>query len=189
MKYFIKINDMKYYITTDTHLGHLDKMVEYCGRPYDYEQKIHMSLSTIKEGNVLIHLGDVCIGNDSLHNRVITNHPGIRHILVRGNHDNKSDNWYYEHGWDFVCDTFSLKKYGKNIIFSHQPQPIGDFDLNIHGHFHNALPRLLKGDWKADGEKERNEQDLLNLTTDKHKLLSLEETDYQPVELHKFINS
>ena len=179
---------MKYWLTTDTHFGHTDKMVEYCGRPKDYEDKIFNGLELLGDEDVLIHLGDICIGDDEKWSEQIYNECMLgQMILVRGNHDNKSDSWYYEHGWSFVCDTFSLKKYGLNILFSHTPQPIGDFDLNIHGHFHNALPRLLKGDWKADGEKERNEQDLINLTTDKHKLLALEYTDYKPVELQKFL--
>jgi hypothetical protein len=62
----------------------------------------------------------------------------------------------------------------------------GSFDLNIHGHFHNTLHRLREGKYVVDREKERNEVDLSNLTP-RHKLLSIEETNYHPVSLDEFI--
>ena len=177
---------MRYWLITDTHYGH-DKMVEYCGRPANFEKQITVNWKKmVKPEDVIIHLGDVCIGSDPLYNHGITWLPG-RKILVRGNHDKKSIAWYFNAGWDFVCDSFSMEFAGKNILFSHQPKEIGKFDLNIHGHFHNQLPRLLRGEWVVSGEKERNHYDLAILT-DKHLNLSIEETNYQPVLLESFIS-
>jgi len=180
---------MKVYLITDTHFNH-DKMVEYCGRPKDFEDLIYKSLKSLPADCILIHLGDICIGNDDVVHRHINQATGatIKKILVKGNHDRKSNNWYLEHGWDFVCDKFEDTYFGKKIMFSHVPTvDDGEFDINIHGHFHNTLHRLLEGKFVVDGEKERNERDLRVLTP-KHKLLAIEYTDYKPVLLEDFIN-
>jgi len=44
----------------------------------------------------------------------------------------------------------------------------------------------LEGRYVIEGEKERNEIDLANLTP-KHKLLAIENTNYQPVLLKSFL--
>ena len=176
---------MKIWITTDTHFGH-DKMQEYCGRPDGFEYLILKYQSYLSFGDLLIHLGDFCIGNDkNWHDKFMARTPSKK-ILIRGNHDRKSDSWYLNNGWDFVCEQFRNTYFGKDILFSHCPKPDIGYDINIHGHFHNQLPRLLKGEWAVDDEEKRNHYDLKALNP-KSKLLALEETNYQPVNLEKFI--
>jgi len=178
---------MKIYLTTDTHFSH-DKMVEYCGRQNNFNELIWKGFNVITDKDILIHLGDFCIGNDVENHRHLSDLLKCKKILVKGNHDRKSDNWYLEHGWDFVCYKFQNNFFGKRILFSHIPsKDDGEFDINIHGHFHNNLHRLLEGKFVVDGEKERNQEDLLKLTN-KHKLLAIENTNYKPVLLEKFIN-
>lgn len=178
---------MNYYLTTDTHFNHT-KMIEYCNRPENFEGIILENiLKVVKDDDVLIHLGDICIGKDE-ENHIFIQSLKCKKILVKGNHDNKSNQWYLEHGWDFVCDKFYMKFEGKIICFSHTPQKDnGDFDINIHGHFHNQLPRLLKRKWVVDGEEERNKYDL-SVLTKKHLLLSLEDVKYLCMDLHNCIN-
>lgn len=136
---------MKYYITTDTHFGH-NMLVENKHRDYGYEEIILNNIEKIK-GDVFIHLGDICIGNDLFWNKrfiEIVKKNFKKVILVRGNHDNKSYNWYYNLGWDFVCETMRLRFHGKEILFSHLPILIEDskytlyhkVDYNLHGHMH-----------------------------------------------------
>ena len=149
-------------------------LIENEYRPKDFQHKIYMGLQNINKNDVLIHLGDICIGDDSPNNLFLTSSVDCKKILVRGNHDNKSDSWYYEHGWDFVCDLFVLKKFGKRIVFSHEPIPQHGADLNIHGHWHDNDHRI--------------EPDFYHWYGDKHRLLALEHTNYKPVELHKFLN-
>ena len=79
-------------------------------------------ISDISENDLLIHLGDICIGNNDFIHEVISD-LGCRKVLVKGNHDSKSWSWYMEHGWDFVCDAFRLEYCGRIIMFSHVPQP------------------------------------------------------------------
>ena len=137
---------MKYYLITDTHFGH-EMLVRNKHREIGYEDKILNNLRK-KSGDVLIHLGDICIGKDEeWHLRLMDATSGFkRKILVRGNHDNKSYSWYYDHGWDFVCETMRMRFRGKEIVFSHMPiiaenietQPYLKVDKNIHGHSHGA---------------------------------------------------
>jgi len=162
-------------------------MTEYCGRPDNFEDIIKAELSNVvTRDDILIHLGDICIGRDKEKNTWFGTLP-CHKILVRGNHDKKSNRWYLVHGWDFVCEAFSDRLYDKNILFSHHPKNVDGYDLNIHGHFHNSLPRLLRGEFVVDGEEECNRQDLHRLTEDKHKLIALENTDYRPVDLEKLL--
>lgn len=179
-------NNIKIWIITDTHFGHA-AMVPYCGRPIDFGEKILKNLNVVGPDDILIHLGDFCIGNDLIWHQMFMERVKGKKWLVRGNHDHKSNSWYLANGWDFVGDKFLNKFFGKNILFSHAPtKDVGLFDINLHGHFHNSLHRLLEGKFIVDGEKERNEVDLAALTP-KHKLLAIENTNYQPVLLDKFI--
>ena len=98
----------KIWIITDTHLGH-DNMVAYCGRPINHSDLILENLrNTIRSGDVFIHLGDICFGDDeNWHKALMCRIPiGVKKILIKGNHDKKSNHWYLEHGWDFA-----LRKY------------------------------------------------------------------------------
>jgi calcineurin-like phosphoesterase family protein len=163
---------MTIYIITDTHFGH-DMLRDTALRPADFEERIWKNLLAMKEDDLLIHLGDVCMGNDSYWHNLIVKHIKARMVLVRGNHDSKSDTWYYEHSWDFVCDSFSLDKFGKKILFSHEPVPNHGLDVNIHGHWHNNDHRI--------------QPEFKEWYNDSYKLLALEDIDYKPVNLQKFL--
>jgi calcineurin-like phosphoesterase family protein len=159
---------MLIYLTTDSHFFH-SKIIEYENRPIDFEYRIHKGLRQIPEDALLIHLGDLCIGQDKFAielMRVLK----CRKILVRGNHDKKSLGFYLK-GFDAVVDTMTLNVFGKTILFSHKPQPDGDYDLNIHGHCHS---------------KERIKEFEPTMHS-KQKLLAIENTNYLPVSLEKFI--
>lgn len=164
---------MKYYLITDTHFNH-EAMIEFCGRPENFNEIIMKGLKNLPDNIYLIHLGDICIGKDEeVHNK-LSSLP-YKKILVRGNHDNKSNSWYLEHGWDFVCDQFTFEYGGKKILFSHYPVAWdGYYDLNIHGHFHNSDHR-------------RHEEHFLKLKNGYQKLLAIEYTNYLPVSLESFI--
>lgn len=157
---------MRIYCISDTHFGH-EKMIELCGRPEGFESTILSNLRKIPSTAILIHLGDFCIGEDERwHNEFMEATQHLRRtILVRGNHDHKSDNWYLKRGWDFVCNELITRYFKKHILFSHRPSPIAGYvDINIHGHLHNT------------GHHEQGE-------CGNHHLLAIENTDYKPVSL------
>jgi calcineurin-like phosphoesterase family protein len=163
---------MKIWLTTDTHFNHA-LLVDIGARPRGFEQPIMRGLSRIPAGDVLIHLGDICIGGDDGVHAMLASLP-FKKWLVRGNHDHKSWSWYMAHGWDFVGDTVSLELFGKDILLSHMPQPDTGYDLNIHGHFHNT-------------DHHRWEPELISVLNDKQVLLAIENTNYQPVPLETVV--
>jgi calcineurin-like phosphoesterase family protein len=95
--------------------------------------------------------------------------------LVKGNHDEKTNHWYLNHGWDFVCDHFSDVYFGKRILFSHEPQAydINLYDVNIHGHLHDNSRHGRPEDFCINGRI--------------CKLVAIEYTNYQPVTLESSI--
>ncbi len=133
---------MNYWLISDTHFNH-EKLTDWGGRTGDWQMRLLHGIRDIPAGDTLIHLGDICIGNDrEIHDQIKFLAPEVRRILVRGNHDKASLQFYNER-WDFVCDAFALETMGHRILFSHRPRhPDGDnYTHNIHGHTHGNLHR------------------------------------------------
>ena len=104
------------WVISDTHFSH-EMLVEREYRPPDFEQKLWRNIhAMVKPGDLFIHLGDVCIGNDAYNNEKLTTLSMGTNILVRGNHDGKSNNFYREHGWDFVCREFKDKPLSLSLM-------------------------------------------------------------------------
>ncbi len=158
-------------VTSDTHCFH-EKIIKSCKRPQNHDDLMKKGLLSLPETKTLVHLGDVALNERIKAHEEIIQKMVCKKILVRGNHDEKSYSWYLSHGWDFVCEQFSLEMFGKKITFSHKPLPWdGFFDLNIHGHLHNLGHR----------EKERA------LTRHWHILVNVEDYEYRPVSLRKLV--
>jgi calcineurin-like phosphoesterase family protein len=199
---YILEGDMNIYVISDTHLKH-DKMETYCQRPSDFTERIHKNvMNTVKDGDLLLHLGDVGIGKYVDWEWMVQAWPGTKGV-IRGNHDRShSVTWWMQHGFHFACDYFVLR----NVLFTHEPanaviksdghRPYGALEaglpfgceVNIHGHLHNI--------WDGFHSPERLERDKALLGVDptkqlKHKwqrLFAVEYTDYRPVELNKFLS-
>ena len=136
-----------FWIISDTHFGHKN-LRKYMDRPENVDELMLANIKNApyKAGDVLVHLGDVCVASSSAcvdyHARLIHSLPySVHSVLVRGNHDPKTITWYLNAGWDMVVDEFSVNFLGKKILFSHKPVPEHkySFDFNVHGHFHNAM--------------------------------------------------
>ena len=169
------------YLTTDTHFGH-KKMMEYCGRPANFAEIIlaNLQLNTGAD-DILIHLGDFCMGRDAYWHETYFNdfrqaYTPSRNYLILGNHDRKTMKWYLDHGWDAVCDRMDLYVYGTRVALSHKPlKDDGSYDINIHGHFHNNAHHA--------------EPEFVAMKSPRQVLLAIEDTDYMPVSLQKMIES
>jgi calcineurin-like phosphoesterase family protein len=157
----------KVFVISDTHLHH-DKMVELCDRPENHTQLILENWrSTVTHWDMTLHLGDVTWDSKTL-KLDLSGIPGKK-VLVRGNHDEKSNQFYMNCGFDFVCSRFDWPA----VICTHEPMrpkdiPLGK--LNLCGHLHNNNPK----DFGYDLKKQ-------------HRLFVLENLGYKPIELDQFI--
>ena len=163
----MKNGNMNIWIIADTHLGH-DNMVKLCGRPPDFSERLMKSMSLIPPEDLLIHLGDVCFGNEAEWHKRISDEVLCRKWLLIGNHDKRGLPWYLARGWSFVGHSLELKRYSTRIRFMHvsKGEPDG---LIIHGHSHNAVPYELR-------------------IRPNSYLLSCEYTNYQPTTLRTVVN-
>ena len=132
---------MNYWLISDTHFNH-QRLEEWGDRAGDWQERIWKGIQAIPPQDILIHLGDICIGDDAeVHGKLLVSNPRKK-VLVLGNHDKKSKQWYQEHGWDFVCDGLELIYMGYYLWLSHRPQPeFGHITQNIHGHTHGNMHR------------------------------------------------
>lgn len=180
---------MKTWVIADTHLYHA-KMVEYCWRPVDFTEQILDNWNRlVGPDDIVYHLGDVGWRKDRTSfnwEGVVQQLPGHK-ILVLGNHDRFPIRRYYQMGFMSVVDYVMVRVYytkGRRnpinfyyrVLLSHKPMDVPEeVDFNLHGHFHNnGSPR-----WESS---------LVDKLVPKHRLLSLEEVEYQPVALGQYIH-
>lgn len=159
---------MKIWVISDTHFGHVSLATKYNARPDDFEAKIIYNWNTlIDPTDIVLHLGDLFIGNQSVWKDIVNNLNGNK-VLIKGNHDSQSYSWYLNNGFSFACETCVWDMFGYTILFSHKPKTEGDFDINVHGHLHEGRHRELQTDHR-------------------HILISLEKNGYQPMLLETII--
>jgi calcineurin-like phosphoesterase family protein len=160
---------MRIFVISDTHFGHKALAAEYLSRPENFTRKtIENWNRLVNKDDLIIHLGDVALGGPKIWEETVSILPG-RKILVSGNHDKKNLSWYMANGFDFCCSSFNWNYFGVKIVFSHEPQFEGSFELNIHGHLH------------LNRHKEYE-------TDQRHYLLALENSGYQPLLLETIVN-
>lgn len=128
---------MRTWLISDTHFFH-KKIIEYCSRPFSSIEEMNETFiqnwnSKVKKDDTIYHLGDFALGKNNL--QELLSRLNGRKILIRGNHDAKGVNRYYEAG--FECVSKNPIIINGNIILSHRPVTgnIGYFK-NIHGHCH-----------------------------------------------------
>ena len=124
------------YVIGDTHFMH-DNIIKYCERPFLPSEQDGIMISrwnnTVTIDDLVIHMGDFALHKNSEKAAWIINALKGRKILVKGNHDRKTDHWYLTHGFDFVCNSFVLD----DILFTHRPiENLKKWKFNIHGHIH-----------------------------------------------------
>lgn len=168
----ILVTKRKIYLISDTHWFH-DEMSKSHSRPENFmDLTLMWWKNTIKETDIVFHLGDVILYRYNILKDILDQLPGEK-ILVRGNHDKKSNHWYMNNGFSFSCELFAQG----DILFTHERVKLGrnsPFNLNIHGHTHTNVYDFIQN-FSSD-------QELY------HRLFSLEFEQYKPVNLEKFIN-
>jgi calcineurin-like phosphoesterase family protein len=133
---------MHYWLIADTHFAPADR-AHLSDHSANRQNRLWAALRRIPAGDMLIHLGDVCVtGDEEIHTQ-LAREVLCKRVLIRGNHDLKSTRWYLAHSWSFVCDGLHLtyKKY--RLLLTHRPffPDPQHFCRNIHGHTHGRLQR------------------------------------------------
>lgn len=160
----------KIWVVSDTHFNHtgiLDpqKVGDYYRRFDSVDDMndcmIHAWNETVKDGDIVYHLGDVCMGSVDACFPILANLKGKKR-LVLGNHDNTKRLAPY---FSKIVSSRMFPEF--NCILSHIPIYLGDhpkFKYNVHGHIHHrASP------------------------TPRHICVCVEQTDYRPVDLEQLM--
>lgn len=122
------------WVITDTHMNHR-AMIYSCGRPVNFTDLICENWEKmVAPTDRVLHLGDCAWGEEGMERLMAL--PGKK-FLIRGNHDDKSDERYMEMGFDGVFESVIIKRFGIRMLFTHKPRFDHKADINIHGHFHD----------------------------------------------------
>ena len=127
------------YLTSDTHFNHKE-IIGYCNRPFDNVKEMNRVLidnwnKVISNKDTIYHLGDFGWGNKEEITSIVKRLNGKK-ILIKGNHDKHSSNWYMDCGFDICLDGgVILNEY---YLLTHIPIHINEKSpfINIHGHTH-----------------------------------------------------
>lgn len=131
---------MKYFIISDTHFNHAN-IIKYCNRPFKDVEEMNKTMiknwnETVSGKDVVLHLGDVALGNKEEAKKILKQLNG-RKILIKGNHDNWSDEFYKECGFEYVSRYPIL--WNNFYLLSHAPLQLSETTpyYNYYGHVHN----------------------------------------------------
>lgn len=130
----------KYFVIADTHFGH-DNIIRYCNRPFSSTDEMNRKLienwnNTVSNKDVVLHLGDVGLGSKEQIAEIIGKLHGKK-ILIKGNHDNWTDEFYRNAGFAYVSK-FPIV-YNGFFLMSHAPLQLSETTpyFNYYGHVHN----------------------------------------------------
>ena len=152
------------WVTSDTHFGH-ENIIKYCNRPFDNAKEMDEHIltkwnETVKDGDIVYHLGDVCFrGYD-----IIKKLKGRKRLIV-GNHDD-----IMKVGQHFQKVMMWRMFPEFDLVLTHVPIDLGfddnshrKYNYNVHGHIHNAP----------------------NPKSPKHMNVCVEMTNYTPVNIEE----
>lgn len=112
---------------------------------------------TLRKEDTLYFLGDIGFDLSRIKDMV-----ACRKIMIKGNHDCCSKSKLLAAGFDEVVDHPIF--YNKFVILSHEPIPVSEHFINIHGHLHGAY-----------------------LNSDRHINVSAKLVNYKPVSMNALL--
>lgn len=131
---------MKFFIISDTHFNH-ENIIKYCNRPFSSVEEMDKALiknwnETVSNKDTVLHLGDVGLGNKEYIKEIIGKLNGKK-ILILGNHDNWSEQFYRDAGFHTVS-RFPIV-WNDFYLLSHAPLQLSETTpyFNYYGHVHN----------------------------------------------------
>lgn len=166
---------MNIWFISDTHFGH-ENIIKYENRPFTDTKEMDNFLiknwnSVVKNGDKVFHLGDLVFKGDKIKSTELIVKLNGDITLIKGNHDNHSNNWYRDCGIKEVYDYPIL--WNEFYILSHRPIYINKFTpfVNVHGHIHTAK-YVCEGCNNQEG----------------HFNVSVEVIDYKPINFEEIKN-
>jgi calcineurin-like phosphoesterase family protein len=137
-------NKIRVFVIADNHFGH-EAIINHCHRPFKDVIEMNDTMyynwqRVVRSEDLVLVLGDIGLHNRGLDWERIKSLKGNK-VLVRGNHDKKSNHFYLTSGFVFVCNQFVWSKY----VFSHtpliqsDPRSLDKYIYNFHGHIHNKV--------------------------------------------------
>jgi len=89
----------------------------------------------------VFHLGDFSFGRKT-NFELLTSVLNGRLILIRGNHDRLSRNYYEAHGVTLLAEPLQIEYQDHfQLVFPHHPiVPLPEGVINLYGHIHNNPP-------------------------------------------------
>lgn len=131
------------FLISDTHFNHKN-IIEYEDRPFASTDEMNQTMiknwnDRIGEDDIVYHLGDVGLGNVSQLKEIVPQLNGHK-VLIKGNHDTKSRQFFLDCGFEEVYNNLMLTVGGVKIYLSHRPEsrPVDGelYDLHFFGHVH-----------------------------------------------------
>lgn len=146
---------MKVFFTSDNHYFH-DNIIKYCQRPFSgsidmNEEMVRRWNSHVSPEDIGIFVGDISAGlrkRTAELRELIHGLNGVK-ILIRGNHDHQTDEWYIESGFVGVYPHLNLG----GVLLCHYPvrafeergvdvNQLGEYSHVVHGHVHALTPNF-----------------------------------------------
>lgn len=164
------------YIISDTHFNHqfmIDKKI----RPEYYDRIIIENWKRkVRSIDTIIHLWDVIFSRPSELTTIMKDLPWYK-ILILGNHDRNSVNWYLSHWFNEVhSEYFIYLSNKKRIHLTHKPIKT-ELDYNICGHLHDY-----------ENNNTFRHKECLNLSS-KSRIYSAEIENYMPILLDNILSA
>ena len=166
---------MKVFTSSDHHFYHRN-IIKYCERPFDFNDEncvidnaklmIERHNKIVSDDDFIILVGDLSAslrGREEHFTEILKMLKGKK-ILVRGNHDHQTDEFYKNAGFIAVFNDILIKEYyichypcfdegqtrGKEIQYIQKVKANPQIKTIIHGHIHNKTP------YEHDGIKRIN---------------------------------
>ena len=153
----------KFFVVSDLHINH-QASLKFEGRErFSSVEEMNQTIvnnwnKTVSPEDTVYNLGDCFLG-ESIESQQILKSLGGHKILIRGNHDKKSDSWYHDAGFEEVHNGLYLpsprQPGGLLHILTHMPLPYREIEAlelsigliihNWHGHVHACEDRTFTG--------------------------------------------
>lgn len=162
----------KTYFISDTHFNHVN-IIKYCNRPFENVEEMKDYIikqwnSVVKADDIVWFLGDLALGNRETCREIVSKLNG-RKRMVKGNHDNWTDDFYRSIGIEYVSKYPVILK-GKIVLCHTPPEKVEGNYFYIFGHVHDKITQI-----EIDNPNQC-------------KCVCVERTDYKPIKVPEYDN-